>query len=145
MFNRCSRPLLWLVKDPNRFVFNEDAPEIRRRSDRQEKYNDSRANPAGKLWDDVWDINPPIPRLTGTCAERLPDFPTQLPLALLRPIIACASEPGDLVVDPHAGSSTTGAAALEMGRRYLGVELSEKFVKLSRLRLKGLAPAETAS
>ncbi len=135
-FNRCSRALLWLVKDPKHFVFNSEA--VTRPSDRQEKYNDIRANPDGKLWDDVWGINPSIPRLTGTCKERLPDFPTQLPLALLRPIISCASEPKDLILDPFSGSGTTGHACIELGRRFIGIELSPEFVELSRLRLKGV-------
>jgi site-specific DNA-methyltransferase (adenine-specific) len=135
MFNLCSRPLLWFVKDPDHFVFNEQAPQIRRKSAREEKYNDGRANPEGKLWDDVWGINPEIPRVPGTARERMPDFPTQLPLALLRPIVACASEPGDLVLDPFSGSGTTGAACIELGRRFLGIELSEEFADLSRLRL----------
>ena len=39
---------------------------------------------------------------------------------LLRPIVACASEPGDLVLDPVSGSGTTGMASLDLGRRYLG-------------------------
>ncbi len=137
-FNRCSRALLWFTMHPATFTFNADTPEIRRSSDRQAKYDDKRANPAGKLWDDVWGVNPPIPRLTGTAAERLPDFPTQLPLALLRPIIACASNPGDLVIDPFSGSGTTGAACIELGRRFVGFELSPKFVELSRLRLAGI-------
>ena len=132
-FNRCSRALLWLVKDPKHFVFNPQ--DVTRRSDRQEIYKDKRANPDGKLWDDVWGINPPIPRLTGTCKERIPEFPTQLPLALLRPIVACASNPGDLVVDPFSGSGTTGHACIELGRRFVGIELSPEFVELSRLRL----------
>ena len=69
-----ARSLLWFVKDPRDFVFN-DCPEIRRPSDRQTKYRrDKRANPAGKLWDDVW----MIPRLAGTHGERLRGFPTQL-------------------------------------------------------------------
>jgi site-specific DNA-methyltransferase (adenine-specific) len=140
-FNRCSRPLLWFVKDPDRFVFHAEAPEIRRPSDRQAKYDDARANPGGKLWDDVWGINPPIPRLTGTCAERLPEFPTQLPIRLLRPIVACASDPGDLVVDPFSGSATTGTACIELGRRFIGIERSAKFVELSRLRLRDAAAA----
>jgi DNA modification methylase len=137
-FNLCSRALLWLVKDDGRFVFNATAPQIRRASDRQAIYNDPRANPDGKLWDDVWGINPPIPRVVGTSVERMPEFPTQLPLALLRPIVACASEPGDLIVDPFSGSGTTGAACLELGRRYIGIELSERFAELSRLRLSGM-------
>ena len=96
------------------------------------------ANPGGKLWDNVWGIEPAIPRLTGTCNERIPDFPTQLPLALVTPIVLCASDPGDLVVDPFSGSGTTGVAAICNGRRYVGIEKSEKFTELARLRLKGV-------
>jgi site-specific DNA-methyltransferase (adenine-specific) len=134
-FNRCSRALLWLAKDRRRFVFHDGADEIRRRSDREAKYGDKRADPGGKLWDDVWGINPAIPRLVENAAERVPGFPTQLPLALLRPIIACASDEGDLVLDPFAGSGTTGAACIEMGRRFIGIELSERFAELARMRL----------
>ncbi len=132
-YNRCSRALLWLVNDPRRFVWHPEA--VTRPSDRQAKYNDSRANPDGKAWDDVWGINPPIPRLAGTHAERLPEFPTQLPLDLLRPIVGAHSDPGDLVLDPFSGSGTTGCACIELGRHYIGVELSEKFADLSRNRL----------
>jgi site-specific DNA-methyltransferase (adenine-specific) len=132
-FNRCSRPLLWFVKDRRRFTFNADA--VNRLSDRQAKYGDGRADPGGKTWDDIWGINPPIPRLVGTATERMPDFPTQLPLALLRPIVGCFSDPGDLVLDPFSGSGTTGCACIELGRRYVGIELSETFVELSRKRL----------
>jgi DNA modification methylase len=130
-FNRTSRHLFYCVKDPERCVFNPDP--VTRPSDRQTKYGDSRANPAGKLWDDVWQI----PRLTGTCNERIPDFPTQLPLALLEPIILCASEPGDLVLDPFCGSATTGVAALKHGRRFVGIEKQPQFASLANLRLKG--------
>lgn len=130
--------LALFVKDADHFVFNDYAPEIRWESDRQSKYGDSRANPDGKVWDDVWSINPPIPRLTGTASERIPGPPTQLLLALLRPIVACASEPGDLVLDPFCGTGTTGAACLELGRRFLGVELSPASAALAKKRLRGL-------
>jgi DNA modification methylase/ParB-like chromosome segregation protein Spo0J len=138
MFNLCSRPLLWLVKDPRRFVFNDFLEDIRRLSDRQAKYKDGRADPGGKLWDDVWGVKPPIERLVDNSKERLPGFPTQLPLALLRPIVACASDPGDLVLDPFSGSGTTGAACIELGRRFIGIELGPEFAALSRLRLAGI-------
>jgi DNA modification methylase len=132
-FNRCSRHLFYCVKDRRRFVFNRDA--VVRASDRQAKYGDSRADPGGKVWDDIWGINPPIPRLVGNAAERMPDFPTQLPLALLTPIIGCASLENDLIVDPFNGSGTTGEAAIRLGRRYLGIEKSPEFSRLARLRL----------
>jgi site-specific DNA-methyltransferase (adenine-specific) len=133
-FNRCSRHLFYMTKDPEQFVFHPEA--VTRPSDRQKKYKDKRARPGGKTWDSVWGIDPPIPRLVENAKERLPDFPTQLPLALLRPIIGCSSDPGDLVLDPFSGSATTGAAALELGRRYLGIERSGFFAGLSRQRLR---------
>jgi DNA modification methylase len=135
-FNRCSRHLFWMVKDPGHFVFHESA--VLRPSDRQTKYADARAQPGGKTWDSVWGINPPIPRLVENSHERLPNFPTQLPLALLTAIVGCASNPGDIVLDPFSGSATTGEAALRQGRRYLGIERSPTFAEQSRRRLKAL-------
>jgi DNA modification methylase len=132
-FNRCSRHIFYMVKDREHFVFDPTA--VHRPSDRQVKYGDSRADPGGKIWDDVWGINPPLPRLVGTARERIPDFPTQLPLALLTAVVDCASEPGDLVLDPFNGSGTTGEAALRLKRRYIGIEKSAQFAELARLRL----------
>lgn len=132
-FNRCSRHLFYCVKDAKRFVFNADA--VSRPSDRQVKYGDSRADPGGKVWDNIWGINPPIPRLVDNHRDRIPDFPTQLPIELLLAVVGCASEPGDLILDPFNGSGTTGAAALRLGRRYLGIEKESKFAGLARMRL----------
>lgn len=135
-FNRCSRHILYYVVDPKRFVFNAESQYIRRPSDRQTKYGDQRADPAGKLWDDVWTI----PRLVDNAEERIPDFPTQIPLAITRAIVACASEPGDLVVDPMCGSGSTGHAALELHRRFTGIEIGERFWELATVRLAGVTP-----
>lgn len=129
-FNRTSRHIFYAVKDEKAFVFNPEP--VTRPSDRQTKYGDSRAAAGGKIWDDVWQI----PRLTGTCAERIPDFPTQLPLALVEPIVLCASMPGDLVVDPFNGSGTSGVAAIRNRRKYVGVEKSEKFADMADMRLR---------
>lgn len=133
-FNRCSRHIFYCVKNVKRFVFNADA--VSRPSDRQTKYRDHRADPIGKLWDNVWQI----PRLVENSQERLPDFPTQLPLQLLRAIVGCASHPGDLVLDPFSGSGTTGAAAVESGRRYIGIEQNAHFADLSRQRIASIRP-----
>jgi len=128
-FNRTSRHIFYAVKDPSAFVFNQES--VTRPSDRQTKYGDARAASGGKLWDDVWQI----PRLTGTCAERIPDFPTQLPLALVEPIILCGSMPGDLVVDPFNGSGTTGVAAVRNLRKYVGIEKSPTFADIATKRI----------
>jgi site-specific DNA-methyltransferase (adenine-specific) len=135
-FGRCSRHLFYCVKDPACFVFHANA--VRVKSARQTVYNDARANPEGKVMDDVWSD---IPRLAGTHRERIKGFPTQLPLALLSRVVACASNPGDLVLDPFSGSGTTGVAALQLGRRYLGIEKQPHFADLARQRLLAVESA----
>lgn len=128
-FNRTSRHIFYATLHPRAVVWNADA--VSRPSDRQTKYNDKRASAGGKVWDDVWQI----PRLTGTCEERIPTFPTQLPLALVEPIVRCASEPGDLVVDPFNGSGTTGVASIRNARKYVGIDKNAAFIDMAEKRL----------
>lgn len=128
-FNRCSRHIFYTVKDAKRFVFNAEA--VNRPSDRQTKYNDKRANPNGKLLDDVWEV----PRIAGTHTERVAGFPTQVPLEIVRRIVGCASDPSDTVLDPFSGSASTGVAAIESGRKYIGIEEQEHYVELSNIRI----------
>lgn len=134
-FNRTSRHVLYAVRDPKRFVFNPS--EVSRPSDRQAVYKDKRAASDGKILDDVW---LDIPRLTGTSSERMPDFPTQLPVALMSRIVRCASEPGDLVVDPFNGSGTTGVACIQSNRKYIGIDQSSQWIDMADKRLKGTKP-----
>jgi hypothetical protein len=84
-----------------------------------------------KLTDDVW----VVPRLKATDMERIPSFPAQRRKALLQPIVRCATDEGDWVLDPFAGSATAGVVALEEGRNYLGIEKNSQFADLSRGRL----------
>lgn len=132
-FMRSSRRLFHAVKDPECYVFNKKP--VTRPSARQEIYNDKRAHPEGRLWDDVWGIYPAIPRVCGTFKEREPGFPTQLPLKLLYPIVTCAANPGDLVIDPFNGSGTTGVACIVSGCRYVGIDINPEYVDRSRARL----------
>jgi site-specific DNA-methyltransferase (adenine-specific) len=53
----------------------------------------------------------------------------------VEPIVLCASEPGDLVVDPFNGSGTTGVASVRNGRKYIGIDKSEAFIDLAQKRL----------
>lgn len=63
--------------------------------------------------------------------------PTQKPLKLLRRIIEASSNSGDLILDPFTGSSTTGVAALELGRRFIGIDNNKDYIDLSLRRIKG--------
>jgi site-specific DNA-methyltransferase (adenine-specific) len=84
----------------------------------------------GKLPTDVWwmTIVPP------GSAERT-GYPTQKPVRLLERIVAASSRPGDLVLDPYAGSGTTGVAAARLGRRWLLVDRNPVAVEIARARL----------
>lgn len=80
--------------------------------------------------------------------ERLKDpmHPTQKPLRVLRHLVRLATNPGDLILDPFMGVGSTGAAALEMDRAFLGFEIDEAFFKAAERRLAVAArPALFAS
>ena len=62
--------------------------------------------------------------------------PTQKPLYLLERIIVASTGPGDLVLDPFCGSSTTGLAAKILGRRYIGIDNAKEYIDLSVRRLQ---------
>jgi len=131
-FARAHTHIFYFVNDKKKFTFNNYA--VRVPSDRQLIYNDRRANPKGKMPDDVWDE---YPRVCGTFKERL-DFPCQMPESLLARVIRASSNEGDWVLDPFSGSGTTAAVAYQLGRNYVGVEISQKYVENTEKRLAEL-------
>src|SRR5262245_60744411 len=147
-FSRSHAHLFYFVRDPKRFTFN-DQP-IRIPSARQLVYFDARANPKGRLPDDTWILRPQdvaggfaadsdtwyVPRVCGTFKERAGWHGCQMPEQLLGRIIRACSNPGDLVLDPFAGSGTTLVAAKKLGRRWLGFELSPNYAERARTRLE---------
>ena len=87
----------------------------------------------GKQMTDVWRL-PAIGRWEKSCGKH----PTQKPLSLLTRIILASTDEHDWILDPFAGSSTTGIAASLCGRRFLGVEQEQKFVSLGKARREEL-------
>lgn len=65
-----------------------------------------------------------------------PNHPTQKPVKVLKHIIKIASNPGDLVFDPFMGVGSTGVAAIDLGRRFLGIEVDPKYSQVAKRRLK---------
>lgn len=61
--------------------------------------------------------------------------PTQKPLALMKFCLHEYTKKGDLILDPFLGSGTTARAAKDLGRRYIGCELEEKYCKIAAQRL----------
>lgn len=88
---------------------------------------------------DVWEIGVIAP-----VARERTGYPSQKPEALLERLITALSHPGDVVLDPYAGSGTTLAVASRLGRRYLGLDASDVAIATSKARLGALESAEAA-
>lgn len=62
--------------------------------------------------------------------------PTEKPVALLANLITSVTKPGDLILDPFAGSGSTLVAAKKTGRRFIGVELDDDYYQIAQRRIK---------
>lgn len=149
MFAKSHTHILYFTKSETGFTFNPD--DVRVASARQTTYGDARANPKGKLPDDVWYLRPQeaapqayfepggdtwnVSRVCGTFNEREGFHGCQMPIGVLNRIIKASSNPGDIVLDPFNGSGTTVVAAALLGRQYVGLEQSDTYVDFARKRL----------
>ncbi|CAN7211870.1 site-specific DNA-methyltransferase [Phenylobacterium sp. LjRoot219] len=127
-FTNAHETLIWATKSRGgkRYTFNYDAMKM--------------ANDELQMRSD-WTL----PLCTGE--ERLKDetgakaHPTQKPEALLHRLIMASTKPGDVILDPFFGTGTTGAAAKRLGRRFIGIEREEAYVKLARERIARIVQA----
>ena len=120
-FTHASEILLWATKAKKgsaaRHTFN---------------YAAMKSENGGKQMKSVWRFSTP------TAAEKRDGkHPTQKPLALIARCLRASSNPGDLILDLFAGSGSTGVAALQLGRRFLGVEREHVYATLAAKRLRG--------
>ena len=93
--------------------------------------------PLGTIWSDIKPLNRNSKERTG--------YPTQKPIALYDRIIRASSNPGDLVLDPFAGSGTTLIADERLGRQWIGMDLwpdDSLRVVLNRLTSEGVSIAD---
>jgi site-specific DNA-methyltransferase (adenine-specific) len=120
--------ILVYVKDPGRHLFDAEAvdrepymapglvtPEQRERGKR----------PSDTWWHTI--VSPTGAEKTG--------YPTQKPEGIVRRMVQASSRPGDLCLDPFAGSGTLGAVAAKLGRRYLLIDESPEALRAMTQRL----------
>lgn len=123
-FTHSTETVLWAKKGDSKAVHTFNYQKMKECND-------------GKQMKDVW-TGPLTPQKEKECGKH----PTQKPLYLLERIIEASTNPGDLVLDPFCGSSTTGIAARRLGRRYIGIDNAEEYIELSIRRFQQEAPHE---
>lgn len=121
--------ILLYVKDPSNYVFNYE--EIERIPYMAPGLVGPEKAARGKLPTDTW-----WHTIVPTNGSEKTGYPTQKPLGILRRIIQASSRPGDVVLDFFAGSGTTGAAALELGRRFILIDKNPEALEVMIKRFR---------
>lgn len=107
----------------------------RRASDSRMRHGQTfQLNPAGCVPTDVWKVP-----CSNTSAKHYAAFPDNL----VQPIIEACSAPGDVVLDPFAGTGTTCRVAASLGRLFVGIELNPEYAKLAVQGIERLDAATT--
>jgi len=87
----------------------------------------------GKQMRSVWAIGTPKPE-----EKKFGKHPTQKPVDLLKRIVVASTNKDDIILDPFAGSSTTGLAAIAHGRKFVGIDTEKDYLELSKKRFNYL-------
>jgi site-specific DNA-methyltransferase (adenine-specific) len=138
IFGSMYEPILFAVKDKSNYTFNTKEILVEAKTGAKRKLIDYRKpNPtvynSEKVPGNVWEF----PRVRYRMDE-YENHPTQKPKLLLERIIKASSNPGDLVLDPFSGTFTTSFVAKILGRKSIGIELQEDYIKIG-LRRVGIA------
>lgn len=118
------------AKDPDNYVFN--TAEVEREPYMAPGLVGPEKAARGKLPTDVW-----WHTIVPTTSREKTGYPTQKPLGILKRMVAASSQPGDMVLDFFAGSGTTGAACIELGRRFTLIDNNPQAIEVMRARLPG--------
>ena len=123
-FTHSTEVVLWASKSGkgsrHRYTFN---------------YDEMKQENGGRQMKTVWRMKAP-----SASEKRFGKHPTQKPLALIDRCLRASTHEGDVVLDPFAGSGSTGVAAAKLRRRFIGIEIDPEFIGISARRLE-LSPA----
>lgn len=132
--------IVWQKSDPpttftdQRFNFSAEYIIWARREEKVEhffNYELMKSINGGVHMPDVWCLPS-----TALWEKQCGKHPTQKPLRLLHRIVLACTKEGDTILDPFAGSCTTGIAANLLGRKFMGIDQSEEFLQLGIRRLQ---------
>lgn len=131
-------PILHCVKDSFSYCFNADDILVEAKTGSKRKLIDYRGDVpkpynTKKVPGNVWEFSRVRYRM-----EEYEDHPSQKPEALLERIITASSNKGDLVLDPFSGTFTTSAVSKYLGRRSIGIEMQDEYLKVGLRRVLGM-------
>jgi adenine-specific DNA-methyltransferase len=135
-FGSMYEPILYCVKDKDNYTFNATDILVEAKTGAKRKLIDYRkAVPtvynSEKVPGNVWEFARVRYRM-----DEYENHPTQKPIALLERIIKASSNKGDIVMDPFSGTFTTCFVAKELGRKCIGIELQDEYIKIGLRRLQ---------
>lgn len=126
-FTASHETIIWVRKEKKaKHVFNYQEMK-------EGNWSEDQLKKPGLQMRSVWSVGTPKPE-----EKKFGKHPTQKPLFLLRRIILASTNKGDIVLDPFAGSSTTGIASAMNGRKYIGIDMESKYLDLSRKRFEDI-------
>lgn len=127
--------VMWFTKSDN-YTFNLDPVRIPQKYPGKKYFKGPKAgeyscNPKGKNPGDVWDI----PNVKSNHVEKT-EHPCQFPVELIERFVLSLTDPDDWVLDPFLGTGTSIIAALRHGRKGMGAETMQKYIEISKDRIK---------
>jgi adenine-specific DNA-methyltransferase len=134
-FGSMYEPIIMLTKHEKNYTFNSDKIMVEAKTGSKRQLIDYRKEPpqpynTQKVPGNVWDFARVRFKM-----EEYENHPTQKPEALLERIILASSNIGDLILDPFSGSFSTCAVAKRLGRKSVGIEINEEYIKMGIRRL----------
>lgn len=126
-FTASHETLLWAIKDPDaKHTFNYE-------NMKDGEWGDDFIKKPNKQMRSVWSIG-----AIKAYEKKFGKHPTQKPLEVLKRIILASTNKGDLILDPFTGSSTTGIMAMNLGRKFVGIDIEKEYLDLSIKRFEDL-------
>ena len=119
-FTHSTETILWAKKNDKKSHYFFD-------------YNKMKEMNGGKQMKDVWTGS-----LTKPSEKKCGKHPTQKPEYLLEKIVLASTEKGQIILDPFCGSGTTGVEAVRFGRKFIGIDLSEEYLQITKKRLEAI-------
>jgi len=117
------------LKEPCRYAGTKTGATYRERNGELKPRHGGREIGETKVLDNIWRFR------SGFGADDSTDHPAAFPLALAHRHVTSWSNPGDVILDPFAGSGTTLKAAKELNRQWCGIEINPTYVKIAEARL----------